>query len=883
VGHTPLPECQKPSDVITTVWHQVFVGPERGNPNFGALPDALGQGPSFAVGYAGATTGATLHWHGAAAAAIIAGGATVRAGEPLWLEVQPTDAAGNLQDYVVAPRDEFRVEVTIDQGLRSFTLPLVQRTDAQRTPASVSLRADVPLEAAGSYVVDVYRAVSSVETRVGNPSAAAATRWEPVAASVSFSVAAGKVSAESSRVAGEALTAAAAGELSVLWMQLYDAYGNRVHAADDVGNVTAALTPSDDDTAAIALAIVHDHLTGAQLLTFNATAAGSHTLQLSVHETSSAAAAASFPVRVVAGAAHAPSCTCEGDGVGTSGAALRAGVPTQFTIRAVDAWGNRPSSGGEAFFAALASAVFDVPGVEENLTAGADWVADGRVVVAPWLATDENDGTYSVRYTPSAEGTYIVEATTAARELVGGRPFAVRVVQAQTALERTLFLCAPDAAGACALAAHTDTDNDNGVGGVLTAGRRGALRLQARDAAGNNKTDTLDRFYFAWSGGGGESGGGRARPLGAAAPGAYEVTLNAAVAGPVRLWVVAGVQTLLDTRLLVVPAEIDVPSATWSGDALPTPVVAGSTAEASLTLRDAFGNALGAQAHAAVVVSVSLHCDHCAVEPLETRLAVVTTSMTSEGFVVRLTRTEAGAYVLRATVNGEQTPSAAVTVQAAALDPTATLLSLDSNSNDGRPLMMVAGRESTLCFTFHDAYGNVRTQGGELSADTALELKVAPPPLAATGEPRAVVRVEPVSVAFNTPENNTCGAHAYAVRLSTATAGRAWVSHVAPLSPLVSLLADRPALLPQMSVVPAAANASECRVVLPAAVAMGRPSSFVVRAADALGNPTLTAANFTVAFEVTGDQAAANPVFLSDVRCVFAHYHRSPMSSLLHP
>lgn len=293
------------------------MGPERGNPNFGALPDALGQGPSFAVGYAGATTGATLHWHGAAAATIAAGGATVRAGQPLSLEVQPTDSEGNMQDYVLAPPDEFRVEVTIDDGLRSFTLPMARRADTQRTPASVSLRAVVPLEAAGSYVVDVYRAVSTDESPGdGNPTAAATfTRWEPVAASVSFLVAAGEVSAEASRVAGEALTAAAAGELSVLWMRLYDAYGNRVHAADDIGNVTAGLTPSDDDTAvstAAAVAIVHDEETGAQLLTFTATAVGSYTLQLSVHETSSAAAAAAtFPVRVVAGAAHAPSCTCE--------------------------------------------------------------------------------------------------------------------------------------------------------------------------------------------------------------------------------------------------------------------------------------------------------------------------------------------------------------------------------------------------------------------------------------------------------------------------------------------------------------------------------------------------------------------------------------------
>ena len=553
--------------------------------------------------------------------------------------------------------------------------------------------------------------------------------------------------------------------------------------------------------------------------------------------------------------------------MGTGGAALRAGAPTQFTIRAVDAWGNRRSSGGEAFFAALASAVFDVPGVEENLTAGADWVADGRLVVAPWLATDEDDGTYTVRYTPSAEGAYIVEATTASRELVGGRPFAVRVVQAQTALENTLFLCAPDTA--CAFA----TDNDGGGGGgggVVTAGRRGALRLQARDAAGNNKTDKLDRFYFSWSGGSGESGGGRARPLGAAAPGAYEVTLNAAVAGPVRLRVVAGAQTLLDTVMMVVPAAMDVPSATWGGDALPAPVVAGYTAEASLTLRDAFGNALGAEAHAAAAVAVSLHCDRCIVEPLETRLAVVTTS--ADGYVVRLSRTEAGVYVLRATVDGEQAPSAEVTVQAAALDPTATSLSLDSNStNDGGPLTMVAGRESTLCFTFRDAYGNVRTQGSDLTAATVLT--VAPPPFAATGERRDLVAVEPISVAFNTPEsnnNNTCGEHTYALRLVVPTAGRAWVSHVAPLSPLLALLADHPALLPAMTVVPAAANASECRVVFPAAAAMGRPTSFVVRAADALGNPMLTAADFTVATQVTGDQAAADSVFLSDVRCVLA-------------
>ena len=64
-----------------------------------------------------------------------------------------------------------------------------------------------------------------------------------------------------------------------------------------------------------------------------------------------------------------------------------------------------------------------------------------------------------------------------------------------------------------------------GAGGTLVAGQRGALWLQARDANGNPKADALDDFFFSWSGGGGESGGGRARPLGAAAPGAYEVLL----------------------------------------------------------------------------------------------------------------------------------------------------------------------------------------------------------------------------------------------------------------------------------------------------------------------------------------------------------------------
>jgi hypothetical protein len=39
-----------------------------------------------------------------------------------------------------------------------------------------------------------------------------------------------------------------------------------------------------------------------------------------------------------------------------------------------------------------------------------------------------------------------------------------------------------------------------------------------------------------------------------------------------------------------------------------------------------------------------------------------------------------------------------------------------------------------------------------------------------------------------------------------------------------------------------------------------------VRAADSLSNPTARAAGFTVAFEVTGEQAGADAVFLSDVR-----------------
>jgi hypothetical protein len=349
------------------------VGPERGNPNFGSLPDALGQGPAFVVAYAGATTGATLHWGGAAAAQLRTNG-TVHAGGELWVDVQPTDALDNRQDYVVAAPDSFRVEVTVDSLVR-VALPLVRRVDHTRVPASVSFRVAVPLEAAGAYVVDVYRAVDKEEDdEEWGEEAAERWEWESVAASVSFAVTAGAALAERVQLVGVALEAAAAGELSVAWMQLHDAYGNRVTDTRTTDNVTARLVPEAavDTATDIAVALLHDEEVGARLLTFAATVAGRYILEVNVGGT-----AAALAVRVVAGAASAARCECEGDGVGSGGAALRAGQATQFTVRAVDAFGNALSRGGEAFYTSLASAVFVPPGEEEDLTAGADWVSLG--------------------------------------------------------------------------------------------------------------------------------------------------------------------------------------------------------------------------------------------------------------------------------------------------------------------------------------------------------------------------------------------------------------------------------------------------------------------------------------------------------------------------
>jgi hypothetical protein len=98
-------------------------------------------------------------------------------------------------------------------------------------------------------------------------------------------------------------------------------------------------------------------------------------------------------------------------------------------------------------------------------------------------------------------------------------------------------------------------------------------------------------------------------------------------------------------------------------------------------------------------------------------------------------------------VGGEHVPEVAMAVHAAALDPVhTTLRALSDEAEEAeeeggmRTLTMVAGVESTLCFTLYDRFRNVRLQGGDLVGETELALTVAPPPTAATGARRPTVR-----------------------------------------------------------------------------------------------------------------------------------------------
>eukprot|EP00959_Pyramimonas_sp_CCMP1952_P245287 5126551-Pyramimonas_sp.AAC.1 len=156
--------------------------------------------------------------------------------------------------------------------------------------------------------------------------------------------------------------------------------------------------------------------------------------------------------QVGAGEVYTPLCTAEGNGVGSGGAQLPAGIETAFLIRSFDRWGNRRTKGGVVFDTILRSVTKRLTRALTDLellqiSAGIldaeqfyTYQQDGRYFVRPSIAQDKNDGTYEVIYTPMVAAFYFVEINRGGT-LIKDAPFVVEVKPDVTNATASLVFC----------------------------------------------------------------------------------------------------------------------------------------------------------------------------------------------------------------------------------------------------------------------------------------------------------------------------------------------------------------------------------------------------------------------------------------------------------
>lgn len=703
---------------------QVFIGPERDNTNFGALPELIGDGaPFFSVAYAAPTTGARVRYDGAADT----GGAV--SGEAVVLDILPFDRFNNLQDYIDAPMDQFTVNVTVND-LYVMQASLTLKTDSGTLPPTKFFRARfVPVEV-GRYVVDVYLR-----------NAGTGMEFEAVAGSKVLQVAAGSPVASQSSLSGLAVRAAAAGAVSSVRLQLRDASSNDVgaggeplrrrvlleHLAPSTSSsavrrllahdtnlssplpastfpmVTAHLVPRIlvDRVSATSVALAaegmnyttivnvtaeYDDLERVYYLQYNATRTGKYELQVLVYgELITVLDYTSTTIS--AGTVYPPLCSAEGNGVGDGGR-LSGGQPTEFIIRTVDVYGNRRSQGGVLFDALLQSATYRAVG-ELNRLNSTGWDADGRYFVRPSVPADNRDGTYTVTYTPRFTAFYVVQIVQAGQPLQGS-PYLVDVTPAETDGTKCVVACLADFY--CGL-------------GTVRAGYRASIFIQARDADGNNKTDTLDNFFYSAVGQSGYSISAKARPMGSAYPGVYEVNFNSQSATTLALYVTFGDVDVLTTSIKVVAGNLDSATSTLGGTGFPVST-AGVPSELVVTARDTYGNRLtegGSQVRMVLYATTT--------QVAEFEIGVIDND--DGTYTGLLQRSSSANYTVLASIDGLELQQKMLFVQAGTLVLQHTLVG--GAGRHVNPGPYTAGELSNVTFLFRDNFFNSRLQGRDLA------------------------------------------------------------------------------------------------------------------------------------------------------------------------
>jgi hypothetical protein len=707
------------------------------------------------LAYSGPTTQAELEFIGDVATGVAYSGIQNQ------MDIQPLDRFGNPQDYTSQLPDEFLVNITANEFITT-QCNLTRQIDRSRVPEPVFFRCTFTTTVVGTYKLNAFL------RNEGNNFV-----WEAVGATKSITVLGGQADAQATEVSGQAVRNTQAGATSLIRVTLKDLAGNligngnaqkfaQLAAVANSGRRLLAADPLDEGQLALAngcrlascsntsaslpggrhllehefpqfrfltahlvpyldgvvnparepVGLIKEYNQAEQVyyLSFIELVAGTYMLNITIYGEQVSILNYEF-TQVSAGDVHTPLCTAEGNGVGTGGTQLPAGVQTSFLIRSFDRFGNERTTGGVVFDTLLRSATFGLTRQLNQLeinqiavgTRSAedfyDYVKDDLYFVRPSTAADNSDGTFSVAYTAQVAAFYFVEINRGG-VLIKDAPFVVQVKPDVTSGANSLTFC--------------KSINNCGLERVQ-AGLRSVIFIQARDANGNNKTDNLDLFYFSVVGGGGYSKNEKARPLGPSSPGQYEVTFNAEVAGTLEVVISFGDTTVLQTTVIVIPSLYDAAATTIGGSAIPR-TVAGVPADVVVTVRDTYGNQV---LDGGAVMTINLQAEGTAV--LDTQLLVIDNG--DGRYTGKFTKFETANYTVVVTVDRLEVFPAFFTLDSAPLVLENTRLTGLGGATVG-PLQ--AGAEVVLQYIFRDQYFNVRMQGTDLVSQY-LDLVVYPP------------------------------------------------------------------------------------------------------------------------------------------------------------
>lgn len=196
----------------------LHLGPRPDNPQIGSVqvPVGFGSGSFTFLAHPGTTTQADVTFFDITGQSQPAGSlVTYYSGQPLRVVISPQDMFGNLQSYVAAPLDQFRVDVLFN-GFQAVPVDYLERRAANSlVAASFFFEAQLTLNITGEYLVDVsFRGEST------------GGEWIGITTATRVTLVPGLPSPQATQIAGEGLRVAAAGTPARLRIRLRDASAN---------------------------------------------------------------------------------------------------------------------------------------------------------------------------------------------------------------------------------------------------------------------------------------------------------------------------------------------------------------------------------------------------------------------------------------------------------------------------------------------------------------------------------------------------------------------------------------------------------------------------------------------------------------------------------